>query len=304
MTKITACEIFNQIDNKYYTLHVEWFNLHFKVMLLNSTMSPLTGEMNTKNINDFSNELSKSSDKYIEETKKILRGKDTEIQFFLQDKILEWKSDLWTLGRIELCVVSDFQVRESFQQLLKFYQNIQDKMTLLEEENKNLINVNKEINSKIEKLIQIKITMEQDLYKKFIVVLNSKKKKIKELQDAIKKKENVKESVFDACTDEESEKEDETVKDISTIIKVSKRKLPNYNSPKNIQESEKTNHIVADKIIPKASTSKDYARNEVHTPDEYAKEMNKNEEKSCSPKKSRSNLNFVEEESEEELFSQ
>ncbi|XP_071858992.1 uncharacterized protein isoform X2 [Bombus fervidus] len=274
------------------------------VMLLNSTMSPLTGEMNTKNINDFSNELSKSSDKYIEETKKILRGKDTEIQFFLQDKILEWKSDLWTLGRIELCVVSDFQVRKSFQQLLKFYQSIQDKMTLLEEENKNLINVNKEINSKIEKLIEIKITMEQDLYKKFIVVLNSKKKKIKELQDVIKKKENVKESVFDACTDEESEKEDETVKDISTIIKVSKRKLPNYNSPKNIQKSEKTNHIVADEIIPKASTSKDYARNEVHTPDEYVKEMNKNEEESCSPKKSRSSLNFVEEESEEELFSQ
>ena len=186
-----------KIDNKYYTLHVEWFNLHFKSNAVKiQQMSPLTGEMNTKNINDFSNELSKSSDKYIEETKKILRGKDTEIQFFLQDKILEWKSDLWTLGRIELCVVSDFQVRESFQQLLKFYQNIQDKMTLLEEENKNLINVNKEINSKIEKLIQIKITMEQDLYKKFIVVLNSKKKKIKELQDAIKKKENVKEISF------------------------------------------------------------------------------------------------------------
>ncbi|XP_043589952.1 DNA repair protein XRCC4-like [Bombus pyrosoma] len=304
MTKITACKIFNQIDNKYYTLHVEWFNLHFKVMLLNSTMSPLTGEMNAKNINDFSNELSKSSDEYIEETKKILRGKDTKIQFFLQDKILEWKSNVWTLGRIELCVISDFQVRESFQQLLKFYQNIQDKMTALEDENKKLVNVNKEINSKMEKLIEIKITMEQDLYKKFIIVLNSKKKKIKELQDAIKKKENVKESVFDACTDEESEKEDETVKDISTFIKVSKRKLPNYNSPKSIQKSEKTNHIVADKIIPKASTSKDYAKNEVHTADEYVKKMNKNEEESCSPKKSRSSLNFVEEESEEELFSQ
>lgn len=260
--------------------------------------------MNTRNINDFSNELSKSSDEYIEETKKILCGKDTKIQFFLQDKILEWKSDLWTLGRIELCIISDFQIRESFQQLLKFYQSIQDKMTVLEEENKNLVNVNKEINSKIEKLIEIKITMEQDLYKKFIVVLNSKKKKIKELQDAIKKKENVKESVFDACTDEESEKEDETVKDTSTIIKVSKRKSPNYNSPKSIQKSEKTNHIVADKIIPKASTSKDYTKNELYTPDEYVKEMNKNEEESCSLKKSRSSLNFVEEESEEELFSQ
>lgn len=48
MTKITACKIFNQIDNKYYTLYVEWFNLHFKVMLLNSIMSPLTGEVSSQ----------------------------------------------------------------------------------------------------------------------------------------------------------------------------------------------------------------------------------------------------------------
>ena len=48
MTEVTAYEIFNKIDNKNYTLYVEWFNLCLKIMLLNSTIPPLTGEVSVQ----------------------------------------------------------------------------------------------------------------------------------------------------------------------------------------------------------------------------------------------------------------
>ncbi|KAK1117738.1 hypothetical protein K0M31_015679 [Melipona bicolor] len=298
MTEVTAYEIFNKIDNKNYTLYVEWFNLCLKIMLLNSTIPPLTGEMDTESINYFSSQLFKSSDEYVEETKQILGGKDTKIQFLVKDEIFEWKRNAWTLGRIKLRTVSDIQVIcENFQQLLKFFQNIQEKITILEKENTNLVNVNKELSSKIEEMIEIKSTMEQDLYKKFIIILNSKKKKIKELTDVIKEKENTGKSIFDVSTDEESEKEDEAVKNITISTKVSKKKSLNDISSKSIQETRKANHIITDKIIPN-STSSDWTENKINTSN---KKVDENEEESCSPKKLKSNLNF-EEESEEELF--
>lgn len=298
MTEVTAYEIFNKIDNKNYTLYAEWFNLCFKIMLLNSTIPPLTGEMDTESINYFSSQLFKSSDEYVEETKQILGGKDTKIQFLVKDEIFEWKRNAWTLGRIKLRTVSDIQVIcESFQQLLKFSQNIQEKITILEKENTNLVNVNKELSSKIEEMIELKSTMEQDLYKKFIIILNSKKKKIKELTDVIKEKENTGKSIFDVCTDEESEKEDEAVKNITISTKVSKKKSLNDISSKSIQETRNTNRIITDKIIPN-STSSDWTENKINTSN---KKVDENEKESCSPKKLKSNLNF-EEESEEELF--
>ena len=48
MTNVTACEIINQADKKYFTLYAEWFESHFKVMLLESTSTPLGGMVRTR----------------------------------------------------------------------------------------------------------------------------------------------------------------------------------------------------------------------------------------------------------------
>lgn len=48
MTNVTACEIFNEADKKYFTLYAEWFESHFKVMLLESTSTPLRGKVRTR----------------------------------------------------------------------------------------------------------------------------------------------------------------------------------------------------------------------------------------------------------------
>lgn len=239
--------------------------------------------MNTKSINDFSNELSKSFDEYFTETKKILCGKDTEIKYFIKNEILEWRNNTWILGKIELHSISKIQLCENFQQLLKFYQSIQNKITTLEKENKNLIHINEKLNLEIENMIEIKTTMEQNLYKKFTVLLNSKKKKIKELKNIIKEKESNKKSIFDVCTDgsEESEKEDQI--ENSTLSIINKRKSFINNKPQKIQKNEKTDNISDDKIIYEASSSKDYSNN-------------------FNSKKLKSSLTFTEKKSDNELF--
>ncbi|CAL7948902.1 unnamed protein product [Xylocopa violacea] len=307
MTEVTGCEILNQIDNKSYTLYVEWFDSHFKLTLLESTISPLCGEMDTKDINNFSNTLSKSFDEYFKQTKKILCGKDKTINFFIEKETLTWKNNVWTFGIIKLHSILDIQVVcNNLRQLLKLYRSVQDRTSLLEEEKQNLMNENKELNSKVEKMIETKTTMERNLYKKFILVLNSKKMKIKELENEInKKQQNIENIVFDATTDESegSERENQVIKIDPPMIstKVSKRKSSGNNKPISTKQTRKMNYSVDDKITDKPSGSRHCVNSEVDT---------SHEEQTCkSPfysksKKSKSSLNLVEEAPEEELFSQ
>ncbi|XP_076280916.1 uncharacterized protein LOC143209323 [Lasioglossum baleicum] len=204
MTKVNTYEIFNQADDKFYTLYIEWLNVHFEVILLEPSMLPLNGKMDTEDIKCFSKELSKSVEDYMQETKEIFSGKRKEIKFLIDENRIEWKNNLWILGKIDLNPVSDIKIiSESFQRSLKFYQGIQKELTSMGEENKTLIEKNIKLQSDIDKMIEAKIVMEQDMYKKFILLLNSKKKKIQELE--CKKEQNTKESIYDAPTDESEE---------------------------------------------------------------------------------------------------
>ncbi|XP_076749864.1 uncharacterized protein LOC143422814 [Xylocopa sonorina] len=305
MTEVTGCEILNQVDNKFYTLYVEWFNSHFKLMLLEPTIPPLCGEMDTKDINNFSSTLSKSFDEYFEQTKKILCGKDKTINFLIKNETLQWKNNVWTFGIIKLHSILDIQVVcNSLQQLLKLYQCIQDRASLLEEEKQNLMNVNKELNSKVEEMIETKISMERNLYKKFILLLNSKKMKIRELESKINEnQQNTEDFVFDATTDESeaSEREDHVVEIDPAIVssKVGKRKSPGNNKPMNTKQAKKIDYNADDKITNKPSSSRHCANNKIDTSDNC-----KEQTYSSENKKSESSLNLVEEASEEELFSQ
>ncbi|CAK9832885.1 hypothetical protein ANTRET_LOCUS9649 [Anthophora retusa] len=297
--KVTACEIFNQVDSKYYTLYTEWFNSHFKVILLEPTISPLYGEMGVKDVNYFSDELSKSTDEYLKETEKILCQKDKDIKFFIQDKTLVWKNNIWTMGQIELCPIYDIStISERFQQLSKLYQSVQDKLNTLGKENENLIHLNKELNLKIEKMMKIKNSMEQELYRKSLTILNTKKRKIQELEDAMKEKRS-KESIFNAQTDEseESEREDPPIS-----IKTNKRKSQR-NSSADKQKIKKLDCIVNSKTTCNTSNSNNFEENKKYTmrEKESAYEKQSSDSKDRTP---RTSLNFNDEEPEEELFSQ
>ncbi|XP_031828772.2 uncharacterized protein LOC116425332 isoform X1 [Nomia melanderi] len=294
MTKINTCEIFNEIDKKYYTLYIEWFNSYFKVTLLEPTMLPLNGKMDTKEIQFFCEQLSKSFEEYFLETKKIFSGKNEDIQFLIEDTILKWKNNTWTLGRINLNLVSDVKIiSESFQQSLKFYQGVQEELNILKEENKSLVHINIKLKSDLDKMIEVKTGMEQDMFKKFSLILNSKKRKLWEIHNILKKKEDTKASAFHVSTDE-SEESDE-----GNYRKSKIKKISNDNSV-HIQKI-----AIDEEISQKPSTSRDcmkkntkVKKNDTEQKDEMQREKN------CIPeaRKSRSSLNFIEE-SEDELFS-
>lgn len=305
MTELNTCEIVNEVDNKCFTVYVEWLNSHFKIILLESTMPPLSGEMNIEDIEYFCNEFSISSDEYLQETKTIFCGKDKEIRFFIEDDKLEWRNE-WTLGRIKLQPIVDVNVVSGcFQQLLKFYRSIQNKISTLEEENKNLRNENTDLLSKVEKITKIKTDIEQNLYKRFILILNSKKKKIRELEAAIKEKQSTTESVFDACTDEgeESDENNKKLDNNSICTKINKQKSFDNINPEGTCKTRKKDFIV-NKNYP---VIKDHVIDKVHSINNPLTLDNKNifEEQSSSSKTRilKSNLNFADSDSEEDLFS-
>ena len=300
MTNVTACEIFNQADEKYFTLYAEWFESHFKVMLLESTSTPLGGKMNTEDVNYFCNQLSKSSNEYLRETKEILCGNDKGIQFILRNTELEWKKNVWTLGTIKLHPVSDMKIiSESFQRSLKLYQSIQEKVSLLEKENKILKDIKEKLSIDIEKMIEIKSTMEQDLTKKFLLLLNSKKEKLRELENALNKKQSSEESIFNVRTDESEESEDENNKannDCRPSTAIGKRKSICDNDFKSTQKARKTDGIISTDCTVNSEISQKTSANNA--------DNHELQSSTCGNRKSTSSLNFIEEVSEEELFSE
>ncbi|XP_043250548.1 DNA repair protein XRCC4-like isoform X2 [Colletes gigas] len=257
--------------------------------------------MNINDINYFCDELSKSTDEYLQEVESILCGKDKDIQFFIQNTALEWKKKIWTRGKIKLR--SDLNVdiiSKHFQRSLKFYQSVQEKLTLSEKENENLIDIKNKLCSDIEQMIKVKTNIEQNLYKRFVLILNSKKKKIRELENAIKTKQGAKDSIFDVRTDEsaESDTEDSKINKDTIYTKDQKEKTINNRNAK-VKKSNSlgnTDCIVDDEISHITSTSKNLTTK---------KNENTNEQQTCvfGTRTSR-NWSFIENDSEEELFSQ
>lgn len=241
--------------------------------------------MNAEDIEFFCDELSKSSNEYLQDTKEILCGKDKEIQFFIKNEIFEWKKNVWTLGRIKLSSISDVKIiSEGFQKSLKFYQDIQDKVDILEKENKILTDEKNKLSSDIEKMIETKTAMEQDLYSKFILILNSKKEKLRELESMVKERQKPSESVFDACTDESEGSDNENKKNnISIKQTVLKKRKFTVNNNSEATQNAKKEHITI---------------NNDHINDKKTHE-------SCASgnRNSRNSLNFTEMK-EEELFSE
>ncbi|XP_043673087.1 uncharacterized protein LOC122631450 isoform X1 [Vespula pensylvanica] len=210
MLDITIAQILNEIDQIQYILYTEWTSTYFKIMLFKSSAVPLMGEMLTNDINYYSQEHSKSFNEYLKETKDAFSGKNTDIQYFLQDNKFEWRRNKrWILGKITVCPISNIiAISETLYGLLKQQQHLQEIISKLKTENELLINTKKELSVDIEEMIKMKTNMEKELYKKFILILNAKKKKIRELENSFKSTERAQKSIYDVSTDQSSEDSD------------------------------------------------------------------------------------------------
>lgn len=164
--------------------------------------------MHIKNANYFLDHLDESFETYLEKTKHAFSGKNADIQFFLQDDTFTWKQqNILTRGEIAVHSFSNILIlSDILKQSLELYQKCQEQALILENENKHLNEANIKLIADIEEMINKKTAMEKDLYTKFLLLLNTKKKRIKELlQDKSKKTTK---SVYDKTTDDESEESD------------------------------------------------------------------------------------------------
>lgn len=222
--------------------------------------------MHTENANYFLDHLDESFEKYLEKTRHAFSGKNADIQFFLHDDTFIWKQqNILTRGEIAIYPLSNILIiSDTLKQLLELYQKCQEEILTLKKENKCLNESNIKLTTDIEEMINIKDKMEKDLYTKFLLLLNAKKKKIRELQKTLDNNKQTTKSVYDETTDDESQKSDAESKKVqSTASSNSKKRKVDYKSewkatPKSSKINFKrcTNSPSSKDITPEPSTSR------------------------------------------------
>lgn len=266
MINVSVSQLVNQVDKSNFTLYAEWEDTHFKIILLRPCSVPLSGEMHTENANYFLNHLDESFEIYLEKTRHAFSGKNADIQFFLQDDTFIWKQqNILTRGEIAVYPLSNIlTISDILKQLLEFNQKCQEKTLSLEQENKCLNENNIKLITDIEKMMEIKDNMEKDLYMKFLLLLNAKKKKIRELQKALDSNKQTIKSIFDETTDDESEKSDVESKKVhgTASFNSRKRKVDYKNEQKVTPKNSEINfkrclNSSNEDINPEPSTSND-----------------------------------------------
>ncbi|KMQ93770.1 dna repair protein xrcc4 [Lasius niger] len=144
-------------------------------------------------------------------------------------------------------------------------------------------------------MINIKDNMEKDLYMRFLLLLNAKKKRIRELQKALNSNKQTTKSVYEETTDDESEKSDVEGKKMHGTASSNSSKVDYKSEQKVAPKSSKinfrkrTNFSSSEDTSPEPSTSKD--------------KLTLQNIDMCHTIKSKQVLNISEEESEEDLFS-
>ncbi|XP_072745055.1 uncharacterized protein [Anoplolepis gracilipes] len=297
MINVSVSQLVNQVDNSNFTLYSEWEDTYFKIILLRPSTIPLSGEMHVENANYFLDHLEESFEMYLEKTRYAFSGKNADIQFFLHDDTFIWKQqNILTRGEIAVYPLSNILIiSDTFKELLEFYQKSQERILTLENENKHLNKSKIKLTTDIEEMINIKDKMEKDLYTRFLLLLNTKKKKIRELQETLDSNKRTTKSVYDKTTDDESEESDAGSKKIhGTASSNSRKRKIDRSEQKAIPKSSKmnfrcTNFSSSEDTSPEPTTSKN--------------KLNLQNIDARHTIKSKQILTISEEESEEDLFS-
>ncbi|KAG5326510.1 XRCC4 protein, partial [Acromyrmex heyeri] len=270
MINASVSQLVNQVDKSNFTLYTEWEDTSFKIIVLRPCILPLSGEMHIESANYFLNHLDESFETYLEKTKQAFSGKNADIQFFLQDEsdgtTFTWKQqNVLTRGEIAMHSLSNILIlSDTLKQSLELYQQYQERTLALEKENKYLKKSNTELIVDLEEIINKKNTMEKDLNMKFLLLLNTKKKKIRELQEALNNtKKTTTKSAYNETTDDESDGSDIKSKKMHDTkpSKLKKQKMDYKNDQEVIPNSKKNfkrhmNFSSSEDTSPEPSTSK------------------------------------------------
>lgn len=213
MIKVSVSQLVNQVDKSQFTLYAEWEDTYFKIILLRSSTTPLTGEMYIENANYYLEHLEESFETYLEKTRRAFSGANADMYFFLEDdNVFTWKQqNILTRGEIPLQpLLNILTISDTLKQLSELYEKCQQQIVTVEKENDDLTQTNAKLITDIEQVIDVKNSMEKDLYAKFLLLLNSKKKRIRKLQEKLLNSNNEQTAklVYKESTDDESQGSD------------------------------------------------------------------------------------------------
>jgi hypothetical protein len=199
----------------------------------------------------------------LKETEDILCGKINGVQFFLEDQKFYWKRKIWYLGQINIKSINGLDYVKDFTMLLiDKYSQLKNSVFRLQQDNDNLKDTNSSLLKQLDELVVLKDQLERKLYKKFILLINTKKAKIRELQSKLEKLEN-KDSIYNAVTDEsnESDSQNDFTSHSKIIEKLGNKRLINEDSNGKINvKRQKFEEILENKVI--ANKSKIQSINE------------------------------------------
>ncbi|XP_032851384.1 DNA repair protein XRCC4 [Tyto alba] len=224
-----------------YFLQVSWekdLGIGFGIILSDGQCA-WTGTVSEAEISREAADMEMNREKYVEELKKALiageesAGKynfaisrdeeNTECLFSYERSL---KDGSFRLGSLKLQEVSSPAevVKELIGYCLDSLERLQEKNEHLQKENERLFSNWSDVEKRLEKCVEAKEELEADLYNRFILVLNEKKAKIRNLQKLLNEaKESaahakctrdniattqiatVRENDYDGSTDEESE---------------------------------------------------------------------------------------------------
>ncbi|XP_062068438.1 DNA repair protein XRCC4 isoform X2 [Lepus europaeus] len=205
------------------------------VILLTDGQSAWTGRVSETEITQEADDMAMEKEKYVDELKKALvseAGSADAYKFNFSEESCHFsfekklKDVSFRLGSFKLEKVASPAeiIRELICYCLDTIAENQAKNEHLQKENARLLRDWKDIQGRFEKCVSAKEALEADLYRRFILVLNEKKAKIRslhkllsEIQELEKNTEHVREptacselsadreTVYDASTDEEGE---------------------------------------------------------------------------------------------------
>ncbi|KAK0088330.1 hypothetical protein PV325_012328 [Microctonus aethiopoides] len=198
---VTSCNIKNEVDDKIMTLNVEWDDNDVKILIMRHGELPVRGQVTVAKLVEAAENFNKTKPEYLEDIKEELCGRNLEIQFFLKENLFMWKKKIWTRGKIICQTLLD--TVELSNLLIDFVgKNCanQKALTSTEKENKKLKKKLEKMEKSMDKMVKIKNSIEDELLRRFLILLNSKKNRIRALRDQLQ--EYKKDSIFEKSTDE------------------------------------------------------------------------------------------------------
>uniref|UniRef100_A0A8C0HH26 DNA repair protein XRCC4 n=1 Tax=Chelonoidis abingdonii TaxID=106734 RepID=A0A8C0HH26_CHEAB len=218
------------------------------IITLSDGQSAWTGTVSEAEISKEADDMEMEREKYVEELRKALvlgagpanmynfdvskDEENVESCDFSYEKNL--KDVSFRLGSLKLQKVSSPTevIKELICHCLDCISDLHAKKEHLQKENKRLLSDWNDVQGLLEKCVEAKEELEADLYKRFILVLNEKKAKIRNLQKLLREAQEPAEDTtrardYDGSTDEESENFTQP----STLASAASRKDSLLNSP-------------------------------------------------------------------------